>query len=110
MELWGYPMPEKSTTFNALTATPQHKRQTFRFVPSNLPGRAAVPDHRLDLLAEAENHKILAPTQLEFVDIARLVKGASKGEGWVTNSYRTSVGLMVSIHVLRCFKMKCHPC
>ncbi len=59
-------------------------------------GVVAVPDDRLDKLAALYNSAKITPAVIEFVDIAGLVKGASKGEGLETNSLPTSVRLMLS--------------
>ena len=67
-------------------------------------GRVAVPDKRLDKLQSLVNSKLLVPTQLEFVDIAGLVKGASKGEG-LGNQFLANIRETDAIiHVLRCFE------
>jgi len=101
----GLPNVGKSTTFNALTATAAAQAANFPFctIEPNV-GRVAVPDHRLDLLAEAGKSQNIVPTQLEFVDIAGLVKGASKGEG-LGNKFLSNIRQVDAIiHVLRCFE------
>ena len=95
----------KSTLFNALTATQAAQAANYPFctIEPNV-GRVAVPDPRLDKLAAiAQSAKIVA-TQLEFVDIAGLVKGASKGEG-LGNQFLGNIREVDAIaHVLRCFE------
>ena len=78
----GLPNVGKSTLFNALTATQAAQAANYPFctIEPNV-GRVAVPDPRLDKLAAIANSAKIITTQLEFVDIAGLVKGASKGEG-----------------------------
>ena len=78
----GLPNVGKSTLFNALTQTIAAQAANFPFctIEPNT-GRVAVPDKRLQELAAIVHPKNIVPTQLEFVDIAGLVKGASKGEG-----------------------------
>ncbi|HCH99554.1 MAG TPA: redox-regulated ATPase YchF, partial [Alphaproteobacteria bacterium] len=78
----GLPNVGKSTLFNALTETAAAEAANYPFctIEPNT-GRVAVPDQRLDAIADiAQSAKVL-PTQLEVVDIAGLVRGASKGEG-----------------------------
>ena len=78
----GLPNVGKSTLFNALTSTAQAETANYPFctIESNT-GRVRVPDCRLGILAEIANSTKISPTYLEFVDIAGLVEGASKGEG-----------------------------
>jgi len=101
----GLPNVGKSTLFNALTATQAAQAANYPFctIEPNV-GRVAVPDPRLDKLAAiAQSDKIVA-TQLEFVDIAGLVKGASKGEG-LGNQFLGNIREVDAIaHVLRCFE------
>ncbi|MFO1162874.1 MAG: redox-regulated ATPase YchF [Reyranellaceae bacterium] len=101
----GLPNVGKSTLFNALTATQAAQAANYPFctIEPNV-GRVAVPDPRLDKLAGiAQSAKIVA-TQLEFVDIAGLVKGASKGEG-LGNQFLGNIREVDAIaHVLRCFE------
>jgi GTP-binding protein YchF len=101
----GLPNVGKSTLFNALTATQAAQAANYPFctIEPNV-GRVAVPDPRLDKLAAiAASAKIVA-TQLEFVDIAGLVKGASKGEG-LGNQFLGNIREVDAIaHVLRCFE------
>ena len=78
----GLPNVGKSTLFNALTKTAAAEAANYPFctIEPNT-GRVAVPDERLDQLASLANSSQILPTQLEFVDIAGLVKGAAQGEG-----------------------------
>ncbi|HNS45465.1 MAG TPA: redox-regulated ATPase YchF, partial [Alphaproteobacteria bacterium] len=101
----GLPNVGKSTTFNALTATAAAQAANFPFctIEPNV-GRVGVPDTRLDKLAEIGKSQNIVPTQLEFVDIAGLVKGASKGEG-LGNKFLSNIRQVDAIiHVLRCFE------
>lgn len=101
----GLPNVGKSTLFNALTKTAAAEAANYPFctIEPNV-GRVAVPDPRLDKIAAiAKSQKIIA-TQLEFVDIAGLVKGASKGEG-LGNQFLGHIRTVEAIvHVLRCFE------
>src|SRR5579871_294582 len=78
----GLPNVGKSTLFNALTATAAAEAANYPFctIEPNI-GRVAVPDERLELLAQLGKSAKIVPTQLEFVDIAGLVRGAAQGEG-----------------------------
>src|SRR5215813_13028310 len=95
----------KSTLFNALTATAAAQAANYPFctIEPNV-GRVAVPDPRLDKLAGIASSAKIVATQLEFVDIAGLVKGASKGEG-LGNQFLGNIREVDAIaHVLRCFE------
>jgi hypothetical protein len=101
----GLPNVGKSTLFNALTATAAAQAANFPFctIEPNV-GRVSVPDARLTQLAEIAGSAQCIPTQLEFVDIAGLVKGASKGEG-LGNQFLANIReTHAIIHVLRCFE------
>ena len=101
----GLPNVGKSTLFNALTATAAAESANYPFctIEPNV-GRVAVPDVRLNALAAtAKSAKVIA-TQLEFVDIAGLVRGASRGEG-LGNQFLGNIREVDAIaHVLRCFE------
>ncbi len=101
----GLPNVGKSTLFNALTETAAAEAANYPFctIEPNT-GRVAVPDPRLDRLAELAKSANVIPTQLEFVDIAGLVRGASKGEG-LGNQFLGNIREVDAIaHVLRCFE------
>src|ERR1043166_9391012 len=101
----GLPNVGKSTLFNALTATQAAEAANYPFctIKPNV-GRVSVPDPRLDVLAKTAGSAKIIPTQLEFVDIAGLVKGASKGEG-LGNQFLGNIRQVDAIvHVLRCFE------
>lgn len=101
----GLPNVGKSTLFNALTATAAAQAANFPFctIEPNV-GRVAVPDDRLAVIAEIGKSAKIVPTQQEFVDIAGLVKGASKGEG-LGNQFLANIRQTEAIiHVLRCFE------
>jgi GTP-binding protein YchF len=101
----GLPNVGKSTLFNALTATVNAQAANYPFctIEPNI-GRVAVPDERLNVLAEIDKSAKIVPTQLEFVDIAGLVKGASKGEGLGNQFLGNIREVDAIIHVLRCFE------
>src|SRR5579875_2666228 len=101
----GLPNVGKSTLFNALTATAAAQAANYPFcrIEPNV-GRVAVPDPRLDALAAIAKSAKIVPTSLEFVDIAGLVRGASKGEG-LGNQFLANIREVDAIvHVLRCFE------
>jgi len=101
----GLPNVGKSTLFNALTSTAAAEAANYPFctIEPNV-GRVAVPDTRLQMLATLGKSAKIIPTQLEFVDIAGLVRGASKGEG-LGNQFLANIREVDAIvHVLRCFE------
>ncbi|MBI5162687.1 MAG: redox-regulated ATPase YchF [Magnetospirillum sp.] len=101
----GLPNVGKSTLFNALTQTAAAQAANYPFctIEPNV-GRVAVPDPRLDRLVVIGKSQKEIPTQLEFVDIAGLVRGASRGEG-LGNQFLANIREVDAIvHVLRCFE------
>jgi GTP-binding protein YchF len=101
----GLPNVGKSTLFNALTQTAAAQAANYPFctIEPNT-GLVGVPDERLDVLAKIANSQKIIPTQLTFVDIAGLVRGASKGEG-LGNQFLAHIREVDAIcHVLRCFE------
>jgi len=101
----GLPNVGKSTLFNALTNTASAAAENYPFctIEPNV-GQVPVPDDRLFKLAELAGSKEIIPTQLSFVDIAGLVRGASKGEG-LGNQFLANIRETDAIcHVLRCFE------
>jgi len=101
----GLPNVGKSTLFNALTETQAAQAANYPFctIEPNV-GQVAVPDERLDAIASIAGSARIIPTQLAFVDIAGLVRGASKGEG-LGNQFLGNIREVDAIvHVLRCFE------
>ena len=100
----GLPNVGKSTLFNSLTkAGAESANYPFCTIDPNV-GVVAVPDERLDKLTELYNSAKTTPAVIEFVDIAGLVKGASKGEG-LGNQFLANIREVDAIvHVVRCFE------
>ena len=100
----GLPNVGKSTLFNAITnAGVPADNYAFCTIDPNV-GVVSVPDERIDWLAELHNPKKVTPAVIEFVDIAGLVKGASKGEG-LGNKFLSNIRTTDAIvHVVRCFE------
>ena len=100
----GLPIVGKSTLFNALTNSNKAQAANFPFctIDPNI-GVVSVPDYRLENLAKISKSKKIIPTTISFVDIAGLVKGASKGEG-LGNKFLSHIREVDAvIHMIRCF-------
>ncbi len=101
----GLPNVGKSTLFNAVSNSAKAQASNYRFctIEPNI-GLVDVPDERIDKLAELVHPDRTVPTQIEIVDIAGLVRGASKGEGLGNQFLGNIRSVDAIIHVLRCFE------
>ena len=103
----GLPNVGKSSLFNALVGLQKAASENYPFctIEPNI-GKVPIPDHRLIKLSEVNNSKVTVNAQMEFVDIAGLVKGASNGEG-LGNKFLSNIREVDAIaHVVRCFEDK----
>ena len=98
----GLPNVGKSTLFNAITnAGAESANYPFCTIDPNV-GVVTVPDERLDFLRDMYSPKKYTPAVIEFVDIAGLVRGASRGEG-LGNKFLSNIRMTDVVHVVRCF-------
>ncbi len=101
----GLPNVGKSSLFNALTNTAKALAENYPFctIEPNI-GKVPVPDDRIEKISKLANSKNILPAQINFVDIAGLVKGASKGEGLGNKFLHNIKNVDAIAHVLRCFE------